>query len=1029
MRKIILLLLFHICGVAYAQTTVTGRVTTAKEGIPLPGVSVIVKGMSVGTTTDAQGQYSLKVPEEGNTLRFSFIGFITQDAPINNRAVIDIKLAEDTKKLEEVVVIGYGTQKRSELTGAISSVSPEKITETPVLRVEQALQGRVTGVQVANVSGQPGDAPTVRIRGIGTSGSAAPLYIVDGFPVGGIDYLNPNDIESMEVLKDAASAAIYGARAANGVVLIKTKSGSKDGKMHVSYDGYVGIQNPWKKLDLLNAREYAIMMNEGAANAGVTPLFQDVNQYTNGTDWQDALFGKNEKIMNHQIAVSGNNDKTAYYTNFSYFDQNGIVGGDKSNFKRYTLRLNADNEVSKFLKVGTNLAYTNINRKAIDPNQEFGGLLSNAINLDPITPVFETDADRLASSLYASPNIIRDANGNVYGISPYVAQEVVNPLARLAILNGNTEVDKLVANAYADITITNGLTYRSTFGIDLAYVTNDNFVPRFYLNSAQKNANSLVSKETIKYYTWQAENVLNYNKTFDRHNIGLTLGTTALKSEADNVFASKTGLVTNNPDMAYLNLATDANGAQVGGYYGNNALLSFFGRANYNFDGKYLLSGILRRDGSSRFGRERQFATFPSVSAGWVISEEDFFPEQNLLNFAKLRASWGQNGNENIGNYTWASVIGVGRGYTFFPGEEGYTSGASPVKVANPYLEWETSEQTDFGLDLYFFNSRLALEADYYIKTTKGLLVDAPIPGTVGNNAPTVNGGEVRNRGLELSLTYSGELNDFSYSTSLNGSFNKNEVLSINNAEEVLIGSSFATYGIVSRSIPGQPFGYFWGYKTDGIFQNQEEVASYKNSEGALLQPNAQPGDIRFKDLNGDGIINDEDRTNIGNPTPKVVMGYNLDLKYKNFDLSAFFSGAFGQQIFNGTRRHDLITSNMQTKFLNRWTGEGTSDKYPRFTWSDTNGNYTRISDIYVEDGDYVRLKTLQLGYNFSNDVLSKIHLTKVRVYVSGDNLLTLTKYTGFDPEIGARSTLDIGVDRGIYPQARIFRVGLNATF
>ncbi|MFD2513603.1 SusC/RagA family TonB-linked outer membrane protein [Pontibacter locisalis] len=1029
MRKIILLLLFHLYGVAYAQTTVTGRVTTAKEGIPLPGVSVVVKGMPVGTTTDAQGVYSLKVPEQGNTLQFSFIGFIKQEVPINNRAVIDIKLAENTKKLEEVVVIGYGTQRRSELTGAISSVRPEEITETPVLRVEQALQGRVAGVQVANVSGQPGDAPTVRIRGIGTPGSSDPLYIVDGLPVGGLDYLNPNDIESMEVLKDAASAAIYGSRAANGVVLIKTKSGSKDGKMHVSYDGYVGVQNPWKQLDLLDAREYAIMMNEGAANAGVTPPYSDVSKFTTTTDWQDELFGKNEKIMNHQVAVSGGSDKTSFYTNFSYFDQNGIVGGDKSNFKRYTLRLNADNEVSKFLKIGTNLAYTNINRRAIDPNQEFGGLLSNAINLDPITPVFETDPDRLASSLYTSPNIIRDANGNVYAISPYVAQEVVNPLARLAILNGNTKVDKLVANAYADINITSGLTYRSTFGIDLAYVTNDNFAPKFYLNSAQNNDNSLVSKERVKYYTWQAENVLNYNKTFDRHNIGLTLGTTALKSQADNVFASNTGLVTSDPAMAYLNLATDADGARVGGWFGENALLSVFGRANYNYDGKYLLSGVIRRDGSSRFGSENKYATFPSVSAGWVISEESFFPEQNLVNFAKLRASWGQNGNDRIGNYNWASVIGVGRGYTFFPGEEGYIGGASPVQVANPFLKWETSEQTDIGLDLYLFNSRLAVEADYYIKTTKGLLVAAPIPGTVGNNPPTVNGGEVRNKGLELALTYSGEVGDFSYRTSINGSYNKNEVLSINNAEGVLLNSSFATYGLVSRSIPGQPFGYFWGLETDGIFQTPEEVASYKNADGALIQPNAQPGDIRFRDLNGDGKINDEDRTNIGNPTPDVVLGYNLDLKYKNFDLGAFFSGAFGHQIFNGTRRHDLVTSNMQTKYLNRWTGEGTSDKYPRFTWSDANGNYSRISDIYIEDGDYVRLKTLQVGYSLSNNALSKIHLTNLRVYVSGDNLLTFTEYSGFDPEIGARNTLDIGIDRGIYPQARIFRVGLNATF
>ena len=1029
MRKFILLLLLQLYGVAYAQTTVSGRVTTAKEGIPLPGVSVVVKGKSVGTTTDAEGKYSLKVPDEAKALQFSFVGYVSQEVPVNNRAVIDIKLAENTKLLEEVVVVGYGTQRRSELTGAISSVKPEDITETPVLRVEQALQGRVTGVQVTNVSGQPGDAPTVRIRGIGTSGNSNPLYIVDGFPVSGIDFLNPNDISSMEVLKDAASAAIYGARAANGVVLIRTKSGAKDGKMRVAYEGYAGIQNPWKQLDLLDAREYAIMMNEGAANANLSPLFKDVSKISGGTDWQKELFGKNEKIVNHQVAVSGGDEKSSYYTNFSFFDQNGIVGGDKSNFKRYTFRLNADNQVKSFLKVGTNLAYTNINRRAIDPNQEFGGLLSNAINLDPLVPVFETDKTQLATPHYSSPFIVRNANGQVYGISRYVAQEIVNPLARLEVMHGNTQVDKLVANAYGELQILKDITFRSSFGIDLGYVTNNNYTPKFYLNPAQGNLQSQVFKGSTKYYTWQAENVLNYNKVFGNHNLGLTLGTTALRRKAEDVAASKSGLVTNDPAMAYLNLATDPDGARAFGGITESALLSVFGRANYNYADKYLFSTVIRRDGSSRFGFENRFATFPSFSAGWILSNESFFPEQDVVNFAKLRASWGQNGNDDIGNYSWASVIGVGSGYTFFDGDERFNNGASPVKVGNPFLQWETSEQTDIGLDLYFFNSRLALEADYYIKTTKGLLVDAPIPGIVGNNPPTVNGGEVRNRGIELALSYSGSVNDFSYRTSINGSFNKNEVISINNAEGVLIGPNFATYGIASRSIPGQPFAYFWGYKTDGIFQNAEQVASYKNASGQLLQPNAQPGDVRFKDLNGDGKINEADRTNIGNPTPDFVLGYNLDLKYKNFDLSAFFNGAFGHQIFNGTRRHDIVTTNMHSKFLNRWTGEGTSDKYPRFTFNDANGNYSRISDLYVEDADFVRLKTLQLGYNFSNNLLSSLHLSNMRIYVSGDNLFTLTEYTGFDPEIGARGSRDIGIDRGIYPQARIFRVGLNATF
>ncbi|GAB3818575.1 TonB-dependent receptor [Pontibacter rugosus] len=923
MKKLLLILLLHLTGLAYAQNTITGRVTTAKEGIPLPGVSVVAKGSSVGTTTDAEGAYSLNAPASATTLSFSFIGFVTQEVPIGNKATINVQLAEDAQALEEVVVVGYGTQLRREVTTAISSVKPEEITQTPVQRVEQALQGRVAGVQVANISGQPGDAPTVRIRGIGTNGNASPLYIVDGFPVGGIDYLNPADIESMEVLKDAASTAIYGARGANGVVLITTRSGSRDGKMHISYDGYIGFQNPWKQMDLLNAREYATLMNEGAANAGSSIPYPDVNQFGEGTDWQEALFEKDAPIMNHQISVNGGSEKNAYAASFSIFDQNGIVGGDKSNFKRYTARVNTDNQVKDFLKVGTNLAYSHIDRRAIDPNQEFGGLLSNAINLDPLTPVIVTDPALLAKSPYNNPNVVRDANGNPYGISQYVAQEIVNPLARLAVLNGRTRVDKLVGNIYGEVEILEGLTFRSTFGLDLAFVTANNFNPVFYLNRSTANTNSLVSKGVDRYYNWQTENYFTYNKTFGDHDLGLTAGTSALKFNFESLYASNTGLVSNDPNYAYLNTAVDRGSAIATGGFNERALFSLFGRVNYGYKGKYLFAATIRRDGSSRFGENNPYATFPSVSAGWVISDEDFFPESNFISFAKLRASWGQNGNEEIGGaYPWASTIGVGRGYSFYsPSGVGYLSGAAPEYIANPNLKWEASEQTDIGLDMALFNNNLQITADYYIKRTKGLLLYAPIPATAGNNLPLVNGGEVENKGFELALNYSNEINDFSYGIGLNGSLNKNKFVSIDNAEGVLQGASISTYGAVSRSEVGQPIAYFWGYKTDGIFQNSAEVAAHKTGQ-EVLQPAALPGDVRFVDTNNDGVINDQDRTKIGNPTPKAVIGFTLDLGYKNFDINAFVNGAFGHQIFNGTRRHDLSTSNMQSKYLNRWTGK-----------------------------------------------------------------------------------------------------------
>ncbi|WP_205503743.1 SusC/RagA family TonB-linked outer membrane protein [Rufibacter psychrotolerans] len=1028
MKKKLLTLLLSLCwGIALAQTSITGRVTSARGGEPLPGVSVVVKGTTAGTSTDVDGRFQLQAPATGTTLVFSYIGYVSREEPIGGRTTIDVTLQDDQQALEEVVVVGYGTQLRREVSTAISSVSAEEITQTPVTRVEQALQGRVAGVQVTNLSGQPGDAPTVRIRGIGSTGNSSPIFIVDGFPVGGIDYLNPGDIESIDVLKDAASAAIYGARGGNGVVIITTRQGRRDGTMHVSYDGYVGIQNPWRRLELLNAREYATLMNEGAANAGMAPPYADPSQFGEGTDWQDAIFEKNAPIQNHQITVTGGTEKSAYSAALSYFDQDGIVGGDKSNFRRYTARVNADNQVKSWLKFGTNLAYTHLRRRSFDPNQEFGGILNNALNIDPLTPVYETDPEKLAQTTYTLNPVVRDGQGRVFAISPYVSQEVVNPLARLQVMNGLTNVDKFVGNIYGEVKLLEGLTFRSTLGIDLAYVVTTNYNPVYFLNAAQQNATALVSRGTDRYYTWQTENYFNYNKTFGDHSLGLTAGTSALRTRNETLFASNTGLVTEDPNMAFLNNAVGVTNVRATGGIGERSLLSFFGRANYSYMGKYLFTATVRRDGSSRFGRNNQFATFPSFSVGWILSDEAFFPQGNLVSLAKVRASWGQNGNEEIGGtfYPWAAQIGVGRGYTFFnpDGGKGYISGAAPVDAPNPELKWETSEQTNLGLDLAFFNSALSVTADYYIKTTKGLLVRPPILGHTGYNAPFVNGGSVRNTGVELAISYQGEARGLGYNIGLNGSFNKNKVTSIENAEKKLLGANFITYGTASQSTVGLPIGYFYGYRTAGIFQNQADV------EAQSLQPTAVPGDVRFVDLNNDGKLDETDRTMIGNPTPKTVLGLNLGFDFKGFDLSAFATGAFGHQIFNGTRRYDITRANQQSRFLNRWTGEGSTNEYPRFTWNDTNGNYTRVSDLFIEDGDYVRLKTLQLGYSLPAGVLSKVHMQKLRVYVSADNLVTFTDYSGFDPEIGARNSLDIGFDRGVYPQSRTFRLGVNATF
>ncbi|MCB0559039.1 MAG: TonB-dependent receptor [Lewinellaceae bacterium] len=1018
------LLLFWSMELSGQERTLTGTVTSSEDGLGIIGANILLKGTSTGTITDFDGKYELKVPGPDAVLIFSYTGMRTEEITVGGQSVIDLAMAPDVEILEEVVVVGYGVQKKSVVTGAIASVSAEDIGQTPVLRIEQALQGRAAGVQVTNSSGQPGDAITVRIRGAGTTGSADPLYVVDGLPVGGIDYLNPGDIESIEVLKDAASAAIYGARAANGVVLITTKSG-KEGKMQLSYDGYVGVQNPWRKLAMLNATEYALIQNEAAAASKLTIPFADPYALGEGTNWQDQLFNENAPILNHQVAVTGGNQKSTYAGTLSYFSQEGIVGGDKSQFDRYTARINSAHEVSDRFTFGQNLSFTHIDRRSIDGNNEFGGPLMSALNIDPITPVFETDPARLAAY---DPNAVKDGDGNVYAISRYATQEVVNPLARLEVTNGKYKLDKIVGNVYGELEIIPRLKLRTSYGIDLAYGTNNSFRPIFFLNAAQISSESRVDKSVDRWFNWIWENTLSYEIGFGSHDFSFLAGTTAQENSYENLAGGKSDVVFSDFDNAFLNTAVNEESATAGGGASQSALLSYFGRVTYDFEDKYLFTGIVRVDGSSRFGENNRFGVFPSFSAGWVISQEPFLQGSDVLDFLKVRASWGQNGNQEIGDYRWASTIATGAGYSFGDGTV-FTSGSVPATVPNPDLEWETSEQTDFGVDMRFWRGKISVTADYYIKKTIGLLVDAPIPGIVGNNAPTVNGGNVENKGFELAIDYRNKAGELDYNIGVNFSNNQNEVTAINNAEGVLVGAGFSTYGSVSRAAIGFPIAYFWGLQTDGLFQTVGDVENYTNGDGGLIQPGAAPGDIKFVDLNGDGVINDADRTIIGNPTPEWTYGANLSADYRNFDFSLFLLGTVGNEIFNGTRRHDLTTANMPARFLDRWTGEGTSNDIPRSTATDPNGNFSKISDFYIEDGSFLRVKDLQFGFSLPQGALDVLHIQHARIYVAAQNLLTITGYNGFDPEIGARSALDIGIDRGIYPQARSYRIGANVVF
>lgn len=1026
MKKYSLVLCFLCLSMmtALAQRTVEGTITSAEDNLPVIGANVLIEGTAKGTITDVDGNFSLEIPDDDAVLVFSYTGYESQKIRVGSQSRIDVTLNVNSELLDEVVVIGYGTQKKSVVTGAIASVSAEEIQQTPVLRVEQALQGRTAGVQVTSSSGQPGAGITVRIRGAGTTGNADPLYVVDGLPVGGIDYLNPGDIESIEVLKDAASTAIYGARAANGVVLITTKSGSQ-GSLQVSYDGYYGIQNPWRQIAMANAREYAILRNEANAASGLSPVFDNPESLGEGTFWQDAVFNADAPIQNHNVSVTGGNEKSNYAASFSYFSQEGIVGnGEKSRYDRYTARINSTHKVSGRLTFGQNFSYSRIEPRGIDPNSEFGGILSNSLNIDPTTPVFATDPAVIASY---DPRAVRDENGNVYAISPYATQEVVNPLARLEVTNSNFILDKIVGNVYAELEIIQNLKVKTDFGIDLAYGVSNNFRPEFFLNAAQISNESRVDKSMNRWRTWNWENTISYSRQLGDHNLSLLVGTTANDFKNVNFAAGKSGLVFTNFENAFLNTATNEESATANGGAFEIALLSYFGRFNYNYRDKYLFTAVFRRDGSSQFGQNSRFGSFPAFSAGWVISEEAFMDNLPFVDFLKLRASWGQNGNNQIGAYSWASTIFTGAGYTFGDGST-FTSGAVPSAVPNPDLEWETSEQTNIGLDLRFLEGRLSVTTDYYVKETQGLLIQAPIPGIVGNNPPVVNGGNVENRGWEFAIGYRNKVSDFNYDVNFNISYNENEVTAINNAQGVIVGAGFSTYGAVSRAAVGFPIGYFWGLQTNGIFQNEGEVESYTR-DGVLIQPDASPGDLRFVDLNQDGTINDEDRTIIGNPTPDWTYGFNVGGDYKGFDFSVFIQGAIGNEIFNGTRRHDLTSSNFPARFLNRWTGEGSTNEIPRIIASDPNGNFSKISDFYIEDGSFLRLKDLQVGYTLPQQALDFMGLTKFRIYVAAQNLLTITDYNGFDPEIGARSALDIGIDRGIYPQPRSYRLGVNVIF
>lgn len=1021
-------ILLLLATAVFSQKTVRGKITDAENGEALIGATIVVKGTSIGTIADFEGNYELRLENDQNTLVFSFTGFLETSINVDGRSEINVQLEQNSAALDEVVVVGYGVQKKSVVTGSISKVTADALKDMPVTRLEQSLQGRTSGVRVTSSSGQPGAGATVRIRGTTTITDANPLYVVDGVPIeGGIDYLNQNDIESIEVLKDAASAAIYGARSANGVIIVTTKQG-RSGTMEVNYNGYYGVQNPWRKLDLLNATEYAILRNEASTNAGQSIVFPNPETLGEGTDWQAAVFNENAPIQNHELSFSSGNDRSTYYTSFGYFDQEGIVGNkDDSRYKRFSARLNSNHKLTNKLTFGNTLGYTRVVSSGVAENTEFGSPLGRAINLDPITPLFEDDPAVLSQPRYANnfENLVRDKNGRIYGISDIITSEILNPVAALEVAQSKGYADKFVGSVFGEWEIVKGLKFRSNIGGDLAFFGDESFLPVHYLNATNQALINSYNRGLGRGLVWNWENTLNYDFTTGSHQFTLLAGTAAKKAKGQWQGGKISDIPVTKLEDASLLYPNDPATQAFYGYEYENTLSSFFGRINYNFASKYLLTAVFRVDGSSRFGSNNKFGSFPSVSVGWVLTEEDFFPESNLINFFKIRGSYGVNGSDRIGDFKYVTTVGGGRSYTF-GSDNGLINGVSPNAIANPDLRWEETTQTNFGFDAKIFKG-LGVTFDYFNKQTTGMLLPVIVPAYVGNAGPIGNIASLENKGYELELSYGKNIGNFGFDFSGNISYVKNKILDLGDDKDFLPGNQrLGPQGIeLTRTIEGYAYESFYGYKTDGLFQNQADIANHTNNEGDPLQPNAKPGDIRFVDVNDDGVINADDRTIIGDPTPNWTYGMNLSLKYLGFDVVMFGQGVFGNDVYNATRRFDLPNANFTTDALGRWTGEGTSTYFPRLTTNDANQNLTRSSDFWIQNGAFFRIKTLQLGYNLPTAVANKIGMKRARIYVSGNNLWTFTDYKGFDPEVGAGN----GVDKGIYPQPRFYLMGVNVTF
>ncbi len=998
-----------------AQTISVEGTVLNSDGVPLEGATVVVKeNPSTGSLTDTEGSFKFNM-DAGQTLLISYIGFDRLEQTINEGGALRFTLTPSETSLDEVVVVGYGTARKSDLTGAVASVSADELTQVSTPDVLQAMQGRVAGVQITTQSGEPGAGVRVRIRGNSSINNSNPLYVVDGFQTDDISFLNPNDIERIEVLKDASATAIYGSRGANGVVLISTKRG-KNGNVSVEFNGYAGTQQAWKTLDMLNASEYAMLRLEAYENDG---LLSSLNPETNvernqlefvadgnyeGTDWQDEVL-QTGYIQNYTVSVYGGNETNRYSLTGTYFEEEGLV--KNTNMRKVFLRLTNDWQLTDWLKASSWVAYTNVDRTFYNGDY-FNGVLPLAVRTTPLRPAYDYEAD----------------NWGTLGIP----QEGSNA-ARIVDENQNNRgfTNKIVGNFNLEATIFEGLTFRSLVGADLTMRHNKGFFPEFRISNEEFRDQSNLNESRRQSFAWQWSNFLTYDNSIGKNNFSVMAGAEAQARSFEQMSASVFD-VPNDPSLWYLSAARDATLSNITSSQQEEALASFFGRVNYNYDDRFLLTINARYDGSSRFTAANRWGFFPSFSGGWNIANESFMENVSFVNNLKLRAGWGQVGNQNAAsNYNFATLVQPNQLYVF-NGE--IVQGFIPTRVSNPDLVWETITMTNIGIDAGFMNDQIVVTADYFIKNTTDLITDGQLPRYAGAFPAKVNAGDIQNTGVELAVSYRKFTGDFTYEFNLNGTRIINEVVDLGTVP-FYDGGSVARAGNTTRTEPGYEIAYFYGFQSDGLFNSQEELDAYLNADGELIQPNAVPGDIKFIDQNGDGIINDEDRVYLGSATPDFTYGFGANFGYKGLDLQIFLQGTYGNEIVNGmwnAFHAPLGYNNATTERLNRWTPENPNTDEPRMFIS--NQDNLRFSDYYVEDGSFMRVRNVTLSYTLPTTVLP-MNGSRLRIYVASDNLLTFTNYSGWDPEIGELnfSPLSFGVDQASYPQPRRFRVGIDLKF